>query len=183
MLKITVDDKDLKGLRQLRRAAIKAIRKAASTSARNMRATATKRVRARKRLKVKAVKKALIIRSPRITTQGFAGAWGIDVRADTVRLSAYPHRQIKMGVSYSVNKGKRARLKSAFVATMPTGHKGVFLRIDGKKRLRIKEQIASRPADALLHDGEAEAVQKRGQDTFVRTFDRVLPLEIAKVSS
>ena len=181
MLKITVNDKDLKGLRLLRRAAVKAIRKAASTAARDMRSTASKRVRARKRLKIRTVKKALIIRSPRITTQGFAGAWGIDVRADTVRLAEYPHRQIKMGVSYSVNKGKRARLKGAFVATMSTGHKGVFLR-RGKARLEIDEQIASRPADALLHKGEAEAVQERGRASFVRTFERVLPLEIAKVS-
>lgn len=181
MLTIKVDDTGLAGLRNLRRAVVKATRKAMSTSARDMRSTASKRVRARKRLRVKLVNRALVTRRARVTTQGIQGEWGVDVRADPVRLSDYPHRQLKKGVSAAVNKGKRSRIQGAFVATMGTGHKGVFVR-KGKSRLQIRELLASRPADALLHKGEAEAVQKRGRESFVRTFGRVLPLEIDKVS-
>ncbi len=183
MLKITVDDRGLKGLKTLRRAVVKATRKAVGTSARDMRSTAGKRVRARKRLKVKTVKKALVTRRAKVSTQGISGEWGVDVRSDKVFLADYPHRRlIKGGVSYSVNKGQRSRIKGAFVATMKSGHKGVFVR-EGKKRLGIREFLASRPADALLHRGEAEAVQERGRESFERTFTRVLPMEIAKVSS
>lgn len=180
MLTISVNDKDLKGLRKLRQAVVRATKRAMSTSVRDMRSEANKRVRARKRLKVKLVKKALVVRRPKVTTTGIAGRWGIDVRSDTVRLSDYPHRQLKMGVSASVNKGKRTRLKGAFIANVGT-HSGVFKR-KGRARFPIVERLASRPADALLHDGESEAVQLRGRASFFKTYLRVLPLAIAKLS-
>lgn len=35
--------------------------------------------------------------------------------------------QTKSGVTVRIKKGKSERIKSAFIATMPTGHKGVFM--------------------------------------------------------
>jgi hypothetical protein len=82
-------------------------------------------------------------------------------------------------VSVEVNRGKRTLIPGAFIATMPNGHKGVFKRL-GKGRLPIKELLGSRPVDALLHEGETDAVAARGGKSFDETFQRVLPLEIGK---
>jgi hypothetical protein len=105
--------------------------------------------------------------------------WAIDVSGEPVPLVAYPHRQTKKGVSVEVNRGKRTLLKGAFVATMRSGHKGVFRR-EGKARLPIEELRGSRPVDALLHEGESEAVAARGGKSFAETLERLLPIEIEK---
>jgi hypothetical protein len=143
-----------------------------------MRSEAWKRVRQRKRLKAGIVRRALRVRRPRRATIDGA-EWAIDVSGKPVPLSAYPHRQTRKGVSVEVNRGRRTLIRSAFVASMDSGHKGVWLR-RGKERLPIFELLGSRPVDALLHEGEAESVAARGGRSFSETFARLLPLEIAK---
>lgn len=156
----------------------RALRKAGATALRDMRSEASKRIRARKRIKVRYITRALTLRRPK--GSDIAGLeWGIDVAGDPVPLVAYPHRQTKKGVSVEVNRGKRTLIAGAFVATMKSGHLGVFRR-RGKGRLPIDELRGSRPVDALLHEGEAEGVATRGGATFAATFARVLPLEIGK---
>lgn len=158
------------------------VRKAGSTALRDMRAEASKRVRARKRVRVKAIRRALVMARPRGgPIDGME--WGVHVRGDAMRLIDYPGvRQTKRGVSVAVNKGGgRTLIEGAFIATVGSGgHRGVFRR-GGRARLPIKELLGSRPVDALLHDGEAEGVQRRGRDSFARTFDRVLAIELDKV--
>ena len=44
----------------------------------------------------------------------------------------------------------------------------------------IHELLGSRPVDALLHRGEAQAVAKRGGESLAATFQRVLPAEIGR---
>lgn len=158
----------------------RAVRKAGMTALRDMRAEASKRVRARKRIKAGVVSKALRMRRPRGGDVDGA-EWAIDVRGARTSLTAYPVRQTKRGVSVEVNRGKRTLLPGAFIATMKSGHRGVWMR-EAKSRLPIREILGSRPVDALLHKGEAEAVQQRGARTFAGTFDRLLPLELAKGS-
>jgi hypothetical protein len=174
---------DWRGMRALlagnsERALARAARKAGSTGLREMRSEASKRVRQRKRIKAGMVGRALHARRPKGGKLN-AMVWAVDVRGDKVPLSAYPHRQVKRGVSVEVNRGKRTILKSAFVASAGSGHKGVWLR-RGKERLPIRELLGSRPVDALLHKGEADAVQQRGARAFRATFLRVLPLELGK---
>jgi hypothetical protein len=156
----------------------RALRKAGATALRDMRSEAVKRIRARKAIKVRYISRAL--------SKGKASgsdisnfAWSVDVDGEPVPLVAYPFRQTKKGVSVEINKGKRTIIKGSFVASMKSGHKGVFVR-KGKARLPIKELRGSRPVDALLHKGEADGVAARGSSSFVTTFQRVLPLEIAK---
>lgn len=180
MIDLQWNGKDLDALRKALsdRVVARALRKAGRDAARDMRSTASKRIRQRKRLKVKEVRAALVVRTAKgRVIDGME--WAIDVRGKPVPLSKYPHRQTKKGVSVTVNRGKRTLIKSAFVATMRSGHKGVFIR-RGARRLPIDELFGSRPVDALLHEGEADAVLERGQASFVRTFHRVLPLEIEK---
>jgi len=74
---------------------------------------------------------------------------------------------------------KRTLVRSAFIATMSSGHTGVFTR-RGPERLPIRELLGSRPVDALLHEGEAEAVAERGARSLRDTFGRLLPVELEK---
>ncbi len=162
----------------LRGAVKRALRKAGATALRDMRSEASKRIRARKRIRGPYITRALSLRRPR--GGDVAGwEWALDVSGQPVPLVAYPHRQTRKGVTVEVNRGKRTLVAGSFVATMKSGHKGVFRR-RGSARLPIEELRGSRPVDALLHEGEAEAVADRGGASFAATFARVLPLELGK---
>lgn len=162
----------------LKSALKRALRKAGATALRDMRSEASKRIRARKRIKSRYITRALSLR--RAKGSDIAGMeWALDVSGEPVPLVAYPHRQTAKGVSVEVNRGKRTLVKGSFVATMRSGHKGVFRR-RGAARLPIKELLGSRPVDALLHEGEASGVAERGGKSFEATFTRVLPLEIGR---
>lgn len=162
----------------LKAALKRALRKAGATALRDMRSEASKRIRARKRIKSRYITRALTLR--RAKGGDIAGMeWALDVSGEPVPLTAYPFRQTKKGVSVEVNRGKRTLVKGSFVATMKSGHTGVFQR-RGSARLPIRELTGSRPVDALLHQGEADGVAARGGRSFGETFTRVLPLEIGK---
>lgn len=179
---ISWDTRGIEGLRPgpLGQAIRRALSKAGGTALRDMRSEASKRVRQRKRLKAGIVHRALRLRRPRRSTIDGA-EWALDVSGKPVKLASYPHRQTRKGVSVEVNRGRRTLVKSAFALTLRSGHKGVWLR-RGKERLPIFELLGSRPADALLHEGEAEAVAERGGRSFEATFARLLPLEVSKFS-
>lgn len=162
----------------LKRATLRALRKAGATALRDMRSEATKRIRKRKRIKTKFIREALTLARPKGSDIA-SMAWALNVSGEPVPLVAYPHRQTGKGVSVEVNRGKRTLIKGAFVATMKSGHEGVFRR-RGKARLPIEELRGSRPVDALLHEGEAQGVAERGAKSFGDTFTRVLPLELGK---
>jgi hypothetical protein len=162
----------------LKAALRRALRKAGATALRDMRSEASKRIRARKRIKVSYITRALTLQ--RAKGSDIASmSWALDVSGEPVPLVAYPHRQTKKGVSVEVNRGKRTLVKGAFLSTMRSGHEGIFVR-KGRARLPIKEMLGSRPLDALMHAGEADAVAARGGVSFGATFVRVLPLEIGK---
>ena len=162
----------------LKSALKRALRKAGATALRDMRATASKQIRARKRIKPSYIARALSLRRAR--GSDIAGMeWALDVSGEPVPLVAYPHRQTRKGVTVEVNRGKRTLVAGSFVATMRSGHEGVFRR-RGQARLPIEELRGSRPVDALLHEGEADAVAERGGRSFGETFTRVLPMEIGK---
>lgn len=180
MIDLKISSSELKALssKRLTRAITTAMRKAASTSVRDMRSEASKRVRASKRIKAKEVRKALVPRrnkGRRIDDMEF----GVDVRGDAIRLSAYPHRQTKKGVSVEIDRGKRVLIKSAFMATMASGRRGVYLR-RGARRLPIKDLLAARPIEVLKQSEQGEGVIKRGRWSFAATFDRLLPMELDK---
>lgn len=172
------DRREIAHLTALPAAVARAVRKAGATALRDVRSEASKRIRAHKRIKVAYITRAFRLRrntASRIDDM----SWALDVSGKAVPLVAYPHRQTKKGVSVEVNRGKRTLVKGAFIATLRSGHEGVFRRRT-KARLPIFELLGSRPVDALLHKGEAEAVAMRGQQSFNTTFSRLLPIEIDK---
>jgi hypothetical protein len=171
----------------LKAALRRALSKAGATALRDMRSEAVKRIRARKAIKPKYIARAL-------TMQRQGGdiaslSWALNVSGQPVPLIAYPHRtksgrgrkgsRTPGGVIVEVNTGKQTLVRGAFVATMKSGHEGIFHRA-GRARLPIHELLGSRPVDALLHKGEADGVAARGGASFAATFERVLPMEIGK---
>lgn len=180
-IEVTWDKSGISGLAPgpLRRATVKALRKAGATALRDMRSEASKRIRTRKAIKPKYIARALTLRRP--SGSDIASmAWAVEVSGEPVPLVAYPARQTRRGVTVEVNRGKRTLIPGAFVATMKSGHQGVFRR-RGPGRLPIDELRGSRPVDALLHKGEAQGVADRGAKSFAATFVRVLPMAVGKV--
>jgi hypothetical protein len=175
------DAVELRGLSNAlrERTLARAAKKAGSTALRDMRSEANRRIRTRKKLKLKVIRQAMTLERPKKAKRIDDLEWKVKLDGKPVPLSAYSHRQTKKGVSAAINVGKRSFVPSAFVATMRSGHKGVFVR-RGPERLPIEELYGSRPVDALLHQGEARGVAERGRASFTKTFERVLPLELEK---
>lgn len=173
-VKVTWDRSQISALSRapLSAALRRVLGKAGSTARRDMRSEANKVVRALKAIKLSFIKRAI---TP--SKDDGKGEWGVDVSGEPVPLVAYPHRQTKRGVSVEVNQGKRTVVAGSFVATMKSGHKGVFKRV-GAARLPIRELLGSRPLDALMKEGEAQKVAARGGTSFLETFARLLLLEI-----
>lgn len=177
------------------KAAVKrALRKSGATALRDMRSEAVKRIRARKAIRPKYISRAITLSRPKGGDIS-AMEWAVRFSGDPVPLIAFPHRATKArrlgqrrqgpvdqgGVVVEVNRGKRTLVRGAFIATMDNGHEGIFKR-RGAKRNPIFQLLGSRPVDALLHEGEAEGIAARGSGSFSATFERLLPLEIAKSS-
>lgn len=186
--------------KELRKPLGRAVRKAISSAIRDMRSAASKGVRERKMIKAKAVRGALRLRFAKgRSLNNMEGA--LEVSNEFARVADYPHRQNKRGVSVTINRGKRSQIDGAFKASMKSGHKGVFVRapadqgvpVDNPRgryagsrrvqRLPIQERLASRVIDAVQHRQVLERVQERGQESFQKTLERVLPLEIEKAKA
>lgn len=179
----------------MKRAIVAALRKAGKVALKEMRAEAKKRVQALKRLKPKYINRALSM-SPARGSSIADMTWALNVSGQPVPLIAYPHRVFgprklgkrrqgprdRGGVMVEVNPGKWTLVRGAFVATMKSGHEGIFRR-RGPQRLPIDELLGSRPVDALLHPGEALAIAMRGNRVFGELFTQLLPTEIGKGSS
>ena len=101
----------------------KQIAQALNHTARKARTAVSRNVRAKYNIKAKDVKAALRL--------GYATSNNletfVEAKGRALPLRAFPHRQTKQGVSVSIMR-KRHVIKKAFIATMRSGHKGVFAR-------------------------------------------------------
>jgi len=198
IVEVTWDKRGLASLEPgaMKRAILRALRKAGSTALRDMRSEANKRIRSRKAIKPSYIARAITLRRPSGTDIG-SMSWEVRLSGKPVPLVAYPHRAVAGkraavarkpgsgagggtgGVRVEVNRGRQTLIKGAFIASLTSGHVGIFRR-RGKGRLPINEMLGSRPVDALLHKGESEGVVQRGAKSLAATYERVLPLEIGK---
>jgi hypothetical protein len=163
----------------------RALGKAGSEAARAMKAESSRIIRSRKQMRVAAVNRALPLTFP--TSKEITRlAWRMDVAGGVVPVAAYPHRQTKKGVSVQINKGTRRLIQHAFIATMKSGHLGVFMR-DGRfgrnnnsKLERISEAYTTRVSDVFADAGMVPAVMDRTQKVFGRAFHRLMKAELTK---
>lgn len=161
--------------------AVRATQSAGSSALRAMRAEASRRIRERKGIKAGYIDTALTMVYPSSTTDLFT--WRLVAKAKPLPLIAFGARQTKSGVSVEVTKGKRSIVRHSFIATMQSGHKGVFMRrgnkqiarkgrYAGKARQPIHELFTATVASTL---GQvAPEVLERGQSVFRSTFTRMM---------
>lgn len=161
------------------KAVARAASKAGNDALRAMRTAAGRSVRQRKKIKAGVVSKAFKLNyaSPRSSLESME--WSMDVTGAPMPLIAFPHSQTRRGVSVMVNAGSRKLVKGAFIATMKSGHEGVFVRT-GKARLPIKELFSTRVTDVFKDEGMIPAVFARTQSVFTSAFQRLLNLELGK---
>jgi hypothetical protein len=133
-------------LAHIPRALPKVVSRAINKTSTSARAEAVKLIKKQLPLKVSQIR-AMIYRSPATYSKWWSRLYFGNGLIPLMRFSA---RKVASGVSYKEGSGRKT-IKSAFIATMPTGHVGVFLR-DGKKRLPIYEQY--KPSLANIVSGD-----------------------------
>lgn len=166
--------------RSIERAVAKAAKKAGGDAIRKMRTQSSRQVREQKRFKLKATRDGLPVFFPQ--GQNLADLeWTMRVSGAPSRVIDFPVRELSKGVKPSINRGKKGTLiESAFVATMKSGHRGVFVR-RADARLPIDELHTTRLSHVFENKGFPEKQLNTARDVFASAFDRLLPLELAKV--
>lgn len=169
LVKATLDRADAEriaaGLRdlpqRLRGPTVKrALRRALGT----VRTETTRMVRAEvPRLRAKTVSGQMAIQ---LTASGLEG--DVIVRARPIPLVEYAGRQTRLGVTVEVKKGRKL-IRHAFIATMKSGHRGIFVR-RGKARLPIKELFG--PAIVDLVTNHLEKARARGASELLEQLRR-----------
>jgi hypothetical protein len=172
------DRSHLTGFKKSDAALFRALKRAGSEAAKAMRAEASRHIRERKRFKVKDVNRGLPLLTPRGNTIESL-VWTMRASGKPVPLATFPARQTRKGVSVEVNRGQRKLVKSAFLATMKSGHTGVFVR-QGKARLPIRELYTSKISDVLQDTGAAESALGAAQRRFSSAFGYFLEREMKR---
>jgi hypothetical protein len=170
MLEIRVNEAAiLPFLERSRAQAIRYARMAGSSAIRSMRAEASRRIRAQWNIKASRVNKTLSIIFPQV---GGEMVWKLRSSYGPTPLADFGARQTSKGVSVMIYKGGgRQVIPGSFLATMKSGHVGVFTRM-GKKRLPIQERYG--PPISSIFRGTAPYVVNRGRDVFLSTFERLV---------
>lgn len=160
-----------------------AAQRAGVDAIRAMRAEASRLIRARKNMKAAAIGKRITVIKPTSREQL---AWIVRASGESVPIGAFGGlRQIGVGrrkirkrkdgsrrggVMVEINKGVPKLIPGAFIATMKSGHIGVFRRERRKLRLPIKELFTTTVADAFRDS--IQAIAARGEEIFARAFQR-----------
>lgn len=131
------------------------------------------------KIKVGAVKKAIsITRASRSDLKAVVRAIG-----RPIGLINYSPRQVKSGVSVDVKNGRKV-IQGAFIATMPNGHQGVFIRAGhGHKKvvkngraqwhgLPLKELYGPSIPSAFANDVVQSALVTAIRERFPKNFQR-----------
>ena len=142
---ITVGIEGIEGVERLLSEAPKrlpsAIVRGLNDTANHARAESVRRICAEWAVKPAAARKALTIRRASAARQE-AAVEAVGGRGYGIPLVSFGARQTRRGVTYRLKKaGGRNLVKGAFLATMRSGHRGVFVR-KGKARLPIAEKRA-----------------------------------------
>jgi hypothetical protein len=101
----------------------------------------------------------------------------IIVRSGWIPLYKLGASQTRQGVTVKL----RGSYRHAFLATMKSGHRGVFLRRDADKRLPIRELFGPNPAHDITNNPDvyqavvAEVVQEVLLPRFLHELGRILP--------
>lgn len=183
VLTLEFDSKDLEiwRSRKVESALARALKMAGGDAIRALRAESKRRIRERKVIKAEFLAdKALPLTFPTGTALE-ALEWRMRVSGKPIPLAKYPARQTRRGVIVQVNKGSPALLGSAFIRTLRSGHRGVFMR-QGKARLPIRELFSTRTSDVFADADLVPIVFARAKSVFAVAAERLVPLELSKLA-
>lgn len=181
-ISFTWDSRDLelwRGEPKVEKALASALSKAGGDAVRALRADSVRSVRSRKRFKAAKLRRALPLFFPR-GRKIESLLWEMKVSGEPVPVSSLPHRQTRKGVSVAINTGKRSFIRSAFIATMKSGHTGVFLR-RGAGRLPIDEAFTTKVSDVFNDTGMIPDVMQTAERAFDKAFTRLWAIEVGKL--
>lgn len=160
----------------------KAIMRAVNKTAAAAKTAASREIRAQGyNIKAAAISKSLLIH--RATKHDLKAV--ISVTGKPIPLLAYGGRQVGRGVSVQVKNGRKI-IRGAFIATMPSGHQGVFVRVGKRHKkvmrnghvvwsgLPIKQLFGPSIPSAVAN----EAVQRALAQTIKQKYPRLLAHEI-----
>ena len=137
-----------KTLRSIPHEMPRVISQAINATAREGRTDISRKIRAVINAKVKDVNRRIVIK--KATQKRWLAI--IQIALDRLPLRTFGARQTKKGISYKIDRaGGREKIDSAFIATMPGGHIGVYKR-RGKERLHIGERFG--PSIGQVFDNE-----------------------------
>lgn len=165
-MRVTLDPRDVERIHRIGPRALKAAQLSGWDAIRATRAEAKRGVRERVRMR------ARYLQNVALPLHSYALTWVMRVRGSAVPLSEFPRRQVRKGVVVEVRPGKRALIKSAFLAKRRGGI-GVFMR-PTKERYPMGHRLGPSVPD-VMSDGEVpEAALTRGAEVFISAFRRIL---------
>lgn len=178
---------------RMHRALFRALSKSGGDAIRAARVASGRIVRFRKAFRVSRVNRGLVLAFPRQPRGDISQLeWRVNVSGSMSPVGSFAsvrgfgqrirgrkgRKEVSPGgVIAKINAGRSSRIPGAFLATMKSGHRGVFMRTGAK----VKELFTSRVSDVFSDAGMPEHVLERAQQVFGRSFDRLLPLELAKL--
>jgi len=143
--------------REVDLATVRALNRAATST----RAEAARRIRAAYNIKVGTARDQM--RIERANRNRLVAE--IVVSGRPIPLVEFAARQVRAGVTVQVKRGARKLRAGAFIATMRTGHRGVFER-KGKRRLPIKELFSLSLPSMFTQKQIREAVERVALERF-----------------
>lgn len=133
-LRIDKPFEQLLGGQRLQEVSLKVAQMAGRDAQRTMKTEATKHIRARKNIKLSSVQRLM---STPTRKQAKQIQWVVHVKGEVSPMIGYDPKKTKKGVTVRINKGgPRKLLPHAFIATMRSGHEGVFIRQGGYTQRR-----------------------------------------------
>ena len=143
----------------------KAITRSLNKTINSVKTDASRKVREELTLLDKDVKRDLAVRRAR--RGGLEAAVVVSVRA--TGLIKFRARQTARGTTVQVKrKGGRQRLPHAFIAKMPSGHRGVFTRRKGVSRLPINELFSTSVGKFLGDERVLSQIGEAAQERFTK---------------
>lgn len=145
----------------------KALVRTLNRTATTVRAEASRQIRERYNLKSASAKERILVRNATAETLKAV----IAASGRPIPIAEFSARQSSRGARFTIIKGKPQTLAHAFVATMRSGHRGVYQR-RGSKRLPIAEKYTIGVPQMFTQRKILAALVTVAEERFPRVFEQ-----------
>jgi len=189
MLKISVKsdiERALARLNALQRQVVPtATARALNKTAAQARTEAARQIKTRYQIPTRVISRAITLTQRANRAQLTAV---VEASGHPLPLIAFRARQTRRGVSVEVTRGARKLIRSAFIATLRSGHKGVFARgvysggrfIPHPQRLPITELMTLGIPQGFSNRAVEQALRQKVTEKFPAIFDHELAFALSR---